>query len=134
MHGTEGALTLRNLTGSVDVTTMDGAVNASNLTGRVAQRTSDGSVAATGFRSDDVSASSSDGPLQLSFGSPPSSVTAHSSVGAIEVVVPADGTAYAVTANTSGESREVSVPTDPSSARRMRLSTSDGAIRVLDRT
>jgi hypothetical protein len=39
-----------------------------------------------------------------------------------------------VTATTSDGSRDVTVPTDPNSARRMQLSTSDGAIRVMVRS
>ena len=37
-----------------------------------------------------------------------------------------------MTATTGDGSKDVSVPTDPTSARRMKLSTSDGSIRVLD--
>lgn len=133
VHGSDGSLTLRNLDGTVDVTTSDGSVNASDLTGHVKLRTSDGSVTATELGSTEVDAATSDGSVRLSFDTAPSTVTAHTSDGSIQVVVPADGTAYDVTATTSDGSREVSVPNDPSSAHRMQLSTSDGAVRVLDR-
>lgn len=132
VHGSDGSLTLRDLDGPVDVTTSDGSLVASNLTGRVALRTSDGSVEATGLRSGEVTVAASDGALRLAFVLPPSVVTAATSDGSIEVVVPRDGTAYDVTATTSDGRRDVSVPTDPSSPRRMQLRTSDGSIRVAD--
>jgi hypothetical protein len=133
LHNSDGSLTLRDLDGPVDVTTSDGSINASNLTGQLKLRSSDGAVDVTDLRSDQVDAATSDGSLRLSFVVDPTSVTAHTSDGSIEVVVPADGNAYHVTATTSDGSRDVSVPTDPKSVRRMQLSTSDGAIRVLDR-
>jgi hypothetical protein len=133
VHGSDGSLTLRDLDGPVDVSTSDGSLTASNLTGNVTLHTSDGSVAATGLRSAEVDATTSDGSVRLSFDAAPSAVKAHTSDGSIEVVVPADGTAYDVDATTSDGGREVSVPTDPSSAHRLQLSTSDGSIRVLDR-
>jgi len=131
VHDSDGAMTLRNLDGPVDLTTSDGSINASDLTGRVRLHSSDGSLVATGLRSDEVDATTSDGSVRLSFAQSPSSVTVHTSDGSIEVVVPSDGTAYNVTATTSDGSRAVSVPTDPGSARRMKLSTSDGSIRLL---
>jgi hypothetical protein len=71
--------------------------------------------------------------LRLSFVVDPTSVTAHTSDGSIEVVVPADGTAYDVTGTTADGSRDVSVPTDSNSARHMQLSTGDGSLKVLAR-
>ena len=133
LHNSDGSVAMRDLDGPVDVATSDGSINASNLTGQLRLRTSDGSVVMTDLRSDRVDAATSDGSLHLSFVVDPSSVTARTSDGSIEVVVPADGNAYNVTASTSDGRREITVPTDSSSVRRMQLSTSDGAIRVLDR-
>jgi hypothetical protein len=130
----DGALSLRELAGPVDVTTSDGSVTAWDLAGKLRVRTSDGAVNVTGLRSEDVDAATSDGAVRLSFLVDPATVTAHTSDGSIEVVVPADGNAYHVTATTSDGSRDVRVPTDPNSARRMQLSTSDGAIRVMVRS
>jgi hypothetical protein len=131
-HGSDGSLTLRGLEGPVDLATSDGSIVATSLTGRVTLRTSDGSVEATGLRSDQVEAVTSDGSVRLAYVVPPSVVSARTSDGSIEVVVPRDGTAYDVTATTSDGGRDVSVPTDPHSSRRMELTTSDGSIRVAD--
>jgi hypothetical protein len=131
-HGSDGSLTLRELDGLVDVSTSDASVNASRLTGPLTLRTSDGSVEATGLRSQQVDAVTSDGSVRLTFVVPPPGVTARTSDGSILVVVPADGTAYDVSATTSDGGRDVSVPTDPDSSHRMELTTSDGSIRVTD--
>jgi hypothetical protein len=131
VHNSDGSVTLRDLDGAVELSTSDGGIDASNLTGKVKLHSSDGSVVVTGLRSDDVDASTSDGSVRLSFAVAPSSVTAHSGDGSIEVVVPADGKAYDVSASTGDGSRDVSVPTDSSSARHMELSSGDGSIRVL---
>lgn len=130
----DGSLTVRDLDGSVDLSGSDGRILATNLTGRVSLRSSDGSIEATGLRSDEVDAVTSDGSVRLSFEVSPSSVTARTSDGSVEIVVPRDGMAYDVTATTSDGARVVSVPTDPSSSHRMELHTSDGSIRVVDRT
>jgi hypothetical protein len=133
VHSGDGSMTLRDLDGPVDLSTSDGSINASNLTGRVKLHSGDGSMTATGLRSDEVEATTSDGSVHLSFAVAPSSVTADSGDGSIEVVVPSDGTSYNVTGTTGDGGRDVSVPLDASSARHMRLSTGDGSLRVLAR-
>lgn len=133
VHNSDGSMTLRDLDGPVDLSTSDGSINASNLTGRVKLHSDDGAMAATGLRSDKVEATTSDGSVRLNFAVAPSSVTANSGDGSIEVVVPSDGMAYDVTATTGDGSRHVSVPTDSNSARHMQLSTGDGTLRVLAR-
>lgn len=132
VHNSDGGVSLRDLDGPVDVSTSDGSVNATNLTGAVKLHSSDGSLTATGLRSGTVDAATSDGSVHLSFDAAPTTVNVHTSDGSVELVVPSDGTAYDVTATTSDGRREVSVPTDPSSAHQLKLSTSDGSIRVLD--
>jgi hypothetical protein len=133
VHNSGGSMTLRDLDGPVDLSTSDGSINASNLTGRAKLHSADGSMTASGLRSGAVEATTSDGSMRLSFAVAPSSVTADSGDGSIEVVVPADGTAYDVTGTTADGSRDVSVPTDSNSARHMQLSTGDGSLKVLAR-
>jgi putative adhesin len=130
----DGSLTVRDLDGRVDLAATDGGIAASGLTGRATIHTSDGSIAATELRSDQVDASTSDGSMRLQFEAAPAAVTARSSDGSIDVVVPHDGTAYDVAATTGDGGREVAVPTDPDSSHRMELRTSDGSIRLLARS
>jgi hypothetical protein len=133
LQSSDGSMTLRDLTGPVDVVTSDGRLTASNLSGRVTMRTSDGSVNATGLRSENVEAVTSDGSVRLEFAVAPTSVTGRTGDGSIDVIVPRDGTAYDVNATTGDGGRDVSVPTDPRSAKHIELKTGDGSIEVTDR-
>jgi Putative adhesin len=133
VHDSDGSLTLRNLGGTVDLSTSDGSIHAKNLSGKLTLHSSDGSLTATGLTSPTVAATTSDGSVHLTFAAPPSSVTASSSDGSLDIVVPKDGTAYDVTATTGDGSRNISVPTDSSSEHKMTLRTSDGSIHVQDR-
>jgi hypothetical protein len=133
VHNSDGSITLRDLTGSIDLSTSDGSITASNLTGSVKLHSADGSMNVTELRSDNVEATTSDGSVRLSFEVAPSSVTARTSDGSVEVLVPDDGNAYDVTTTTADGSKNVSVPTDPSAARSIKVRTSDGSIRVLTR-
>ncbi|MDQ1621105.1 MAG: hypothetical protein QOE19_3674 [Actinomycetota bacterium] len=129
----DGSLTVRDLDGTADLSASDGSIRTTNLTGRVTLHSSDGSIEATGLRSDRVGVTTSDGSVRLGFDIAPTSLTATSSDGSVEIVVPRDGTAYDMTVTTSDGSRNVSVPTRSGSAHRMELHTSDGSIRVTDR-
>jgi hypothetical protein len=133
VHNSDGSITLRDLTGPIDVSTSDGSIHASNLTGSVRLHSADGSMTATEVRSDDVDVSTSDGSIRLNFEVAPSSVTANTSDGSVEVVVPDDGAAYNVTTTTGDGSKDVSVPTDPNAARSIKVRTSDGSIKVRTR-
>jgi putative adhesin len=133
VHDSDASMTLRDLDGPLDLSTSDGSIDVSNLTGRLRLHSNDGSMVATGLRSDEVEATTSDGSVRLKFALAPSSVTAGTGDGSIEVVVPPDGTAYDVTGTTGDGSRDVSVPLDSSSARHLKLSTGDGSVRVLAR-
>jgi DUF4097 and DUF4098 domain-containing protein YvlB len=127
----DGHLLLTDLTGPIDVHNADGGVELRDVTGRLRLSTSDGSVQAEGLTSDQVSVDTSDGSVRLSFAEPPATVRASTSDGSLEIVVPKDGTAYAVTVSVSDGSQQVDVPTDPGSTRRISIHTSDGSVRVL---
>jgi len=123
VHGSDGSMTLRDLDGPVEATTSDGSIVVSDLTGP---------VTASGLRSGEVDAVTSDGSVRLAFVVAPSAVSAITSDGSVDVVVPRDGTAYDVDVTTSDGSRHVAVPTDPQSLHHVRLITSDGSVRVSD--
>ncbi len=127
----DGHLLLTDLTGPIDVHNADGGVELRDVTGRLRLSTSDGSVQAEGLTSDQVTVDTSDGSVRLSFAEPPATVRASTSDGSLEIVVPKDGTAYAVTVSVSDGSQQVDVPTDPGSTRRISIHTSDGSVRVL---
>jgi DUF4097 and DUF4098 domain-containing protein YvlB len=126
----DGHLLLSDLSGPLDVHNADGGVELRDVTGRVRLSTSDGPVRAEGLASDRVTVDTSDGSVQLSFSQPPSSVRASTSDGSLEIVVPKDGTAYAVSVSVSDGSQSVDVPTDPEATRTISVHTSDGSVRI----
>jgi hypothetical protein len=127
----DGHLLLSDLTGPLDVHNADGGVELRDVSGSLRLSTSDGSVRAEGLTSDRVTVDTSDGSVQLSFTAPPNTVRASTSDGSLEIVVPKDGTAYAVTVSVSDGSQSVDVPTDTESARKISVHTSDGSVRIL---
>lgn len=127
----DGHLLLSGLTGPLDVHNADGGVELRDVTGRLRLSTSDGSVRAEGLASDQVTIDTADGSVQLSFATPPTTVRASTSDGSLEIVVPKDGTAYAVSVSVSDGSQDVDVPTDPESSRTIDVHTSDGSVRIL---
>jgi hypothetical protein len=114
----------------VTVTTSTGSITAGGLDGDLDVTTSTGSVDLTGLRSSHVAAEASTGSIELSFAAAPQDVRAQTSTGSVEVVVPPDGTAYAVHASTSIGGSEVTVPVDSSSARRIQARASTGSVEV----
>ncbi len=115
---------------AVVVDTSTGSVEASGLTGDLDVTTSTGSIELLGLRSARVAVEASTGSVELGFAAPPQDVRAEASTGSVEVVVPADGTAYAVQSSTNVGSSEVSVPVDSSSTRRIEARTSTGSVEV----
>lgn len=129
----DGGLTLRDLTGPVDASTADGDIDASALTGQLGFRVKDGSIDATGIRTGTVAVQSADGDVHLSFEVPPTAVTGSSQDGSITVLVPRDKTAYDVDMSVQDGSRNVDVPTDPNSDRKITLEAADGSLTVAPR-
>ncbi len=115
---------------AVAVTTSTGSVEASGLDGDLDVTTSTGSIELTALRSERVGAQASTGSVELTFAAAPRDVRAETSTGSVEIVVPADGTAYAVQGSTSVGSNEVSVPVDSSSSRRIEARASTGSVEV----
>jgi hypothetical protein len=115
---------------AVAVTTSTGSVEAAGLDGDLDVTTSTGSIELTGLRSERVGAQASTGSVELAFAAAPRDVRAETSTGSVEIVVPGDGTAYAVRSTTSVGSNEVSVPVDSSSSRRIEARASTGSVEV----
>lgn len=126
----DGHLLLSDLTGPLDVHNADAGLELRDVTGRLRLSTSDGSVSAEGIASDQVTVDTSGGSVALAFATPPTTVRASTSDGSLEIVVPEDGTAYAVSVSVSDGSQQVDVPTDPESGRRISVHTSDGSVHI----
>ena len=126
-------LTLRDLTGGIDVSTSDGGVTVVGATGPLRLESRDGTIEASQIRSARVDATTSDGSVHVAFASPPQTVRATSRDGSVELTMPDDRTAYRVTVAVRDGSSAVSVPRDPTSPRRIRVTTSDGDVSITPR-
>jgi hypothetical protein len=127
---TDSHVTLRDLTGPVDLSASDGGITARDVSGRLRLSSRDGTIEGSGIRSTQVEASTSDGSVRLGFAEPPRSVRATSRDGSVQLTLPDDRTAYHVTVSTRDGSSEVTVPTDPTAPRRITASTSDGDVDI----
>jgi hypothetical protein len=127
---TDNHLTLRDLTGTVDLSTSDGGITAHDVSGPLRLTSRDGTIEGSGIRSARVQASTSDGSVRLAFADPPRSVRATSRDGSVRLTLPDDRTAYHVTVSTTDGSSDVTVPTDPTAPRRITATTSDGDVDI----
>lgn len=107
-----------------------GQVQVSGIDGDVTARVNAGEVLLRDLRSQRVDASTDAGQVRAEFSTSPRDVRLRTSTGAIRVVVPDDGTAYAVTASADVGATQVDVPTDSTAERRISASTSVGAVEV----
>ncbi|HEU4895562.1 MAG TPA: DUF4097 family beta strand repeat-containing protein [Acidimicrobiia bacterium] len=125
-----GAVVVAGVEGPVEVTTSNGAISLEDLSSPVLARTSNGAISGEGLGSDDVDVASSNGRITLRFAEAPTSVSARSSNGAIEVFLPADAGSYAVDTSTSNGRVSTDIRTDPSAPQSISLRTSNGDITV----
>lgn len=123
-----GAIGLENLAGPVDVASSNGRIEMEGLTADVKVTTSNGAIEGIGLSTPQLSASSSNGRITLSFDVAPDSVSARTSNGEVEVVLPSDAPPYAVDASTSNGSVDTSIRTDPSAPLTLDVDTSNGDV------
>ncbi len=121
VSGTRASVTIRNDNGTVELADVGGPVNVS---------TDNGGITAERLESATVIASSDNGRVSLAFARAPLSVAVTTVNGGAEVVVPADGTAYVVDAQTDNGSKHVDVPEDSTSPRSITVRTDNGSIDV----
>lgn len=114
---------------SADVTTQAGAVQVAGLTGDFTATSQAGAVQGSALGSDHVRVSTKAGATTLTFTRPPSTVSASTEVGAVDVLVPG-GTSYAVDVQSTVGRSDVSVQRDPASPHKIEVRTSVGTVRV----
>lgn len=125
-----GHLVLRDLDGAVDVDGDNGRIELVRLEGDVRASTDNGRLEGTGLRAATVLADSDNGQVSLSFADAPTSVTATSDNGGVEVVVPDTAATYRVDVQTDNGSTDVGVRTDPTSDRSITAETDNGSVTV----
>lgn len=125
-----GRVTLRDLTGSIDVDSDHGRLELIRLTGAVEATSDNGRIEGSGLRSSRVTATTDNGSVRLTFAAAPRTVVARTSNGSVDVVVPDDTTAYRVETDTDQGSIDAAVRTDPDSERSIVATTRNGSVRV----
>jgi len=125
-----GAVVLTGVEGLVDVTTSNGAISLEDVTSSVVARTSNGAISGEGLSSDEFDVATSNGRITLMFAAAPSSLSARSSNGTIDVLLPADAPPFAVETSTSNGRVRADIRTDPAAPGSISLQTSNGDITV----
>lgn len=129
--GQNGRLTATGLTGALTLETTNGAIRTEGSRGDLELQTTNGGIDVRDAGSRRVTATTTNGGVELDFLDPPTSVQARSTNGAITVRLPADRVTYRVDARTTnGEIDSGSVPSDPSSRRSITAATTNGKVTV----
>ncbi|GAA4680910.1 hypothetical protein GCM10023215_13030 [Pseudonocardia yuanmonensis] len=106
-----------------------GDVIVEGLTGAQELRTASGGITGSGLAGPRVSALSTAGDVELTFGTPPAAVVAESTAGDVGVLVPV-GPVYRVDAGTAAGSVEVEVADDPGADATISAHSTAGDVRV----
>lgn len=114
----------------LQLSTAAGRIRVRGEVGRVEADASTGEIQLSGLVAAQVAARTSTGRVSVEFAQPPEDVVAETSTGEVLVVVPDDGTTYAVDAATSVGEASVDVPQDPASDRSISARTSVGRVEV----
>ncbi|MCU4184772.1 DUF4097 domain-containing protein [Acidiferrimicrobium sp. IK] len=126
-HSGNGTVTVSGVHGDVDASSGNGTVRLSGLGGALRAHSGNGSVIAVGLADPTVTASSGNGSVSLAFAAAPLQVGAHSGNGTVTVTVPAASGPYHVIA---GAHTTIEIPTDPTAARTINASSSNGSVRL----
>lgn len=125
-----GAIAIDGIDGRIDVDSSNGAITITDAASDVTVRTSNGAITASGLASDTFDGRSSNGRVEVAFVEPPTSVAIDTSNGAVELILPSDSPAYAMSTSTSNGTVQADVRTDPSAVGSIEIDTSNGNITV----
>ena len=125
-----GDVTVRGMTGPIDVDSDDGRVELDGISGDITVSNDNGRIVGRRLSSAAVDARNTNGRIELSFVDPPRAVSARTENGRIEVVVPDADVLYRVDLRTENGSTDNSVRTDPSSDHVIELSSQNGSVTL----
>jgi len=130
--GTNGAMMASGLTGELRLATTNGRIETDGTKGAIELRTTNGAIRVRGAASAKVTATTTNGSVELTFLEPPDDVVARSTNGSVTVRVPVDGVGYFVKAQTTnGTTNTDSVPGDGGFDRTIDVETTNGSVSVL---
>jgi hypothetical protein len=127
----EGRIRVSDVTGDVDASTSNGRVEAARVDGDVRLDSDNGRVTGADLRSGTAHADSDNGRVELGFLAPPTTVTARSDNGSVEVVLPDTPDTYVVDVSTdNGTAAIPRIRQDPDSGRTVTASSDNGDVTV----
>lgn len=132
LRSDNGSVTASGLTADrLTARSSDGRIRLSGRVKTADLRTDNGSIQAGGLAAERITANTSDGGISLGLTAPPENLRARSDNGSIRLWLPS-GQSYAIATSTDNGGKRIdpAVHQDPSSSRRIELSTSDGSITV----
>jgi hypothetical protein len=128
-----GDLTLRGLSGPVNLQNQEGDIIGTALSGpRVVIGNQSGDIIISGLASARVTASDASGNITLTFTKVPDRVQVSDQSGNIKLVLPRGRTLYRVNASTSSGNRVVNVPTSLVSTHVITVTNQSGDITITD--
>jgi hypothetical protein len=125
-----GGITLSGTSGDAILRTGSGVLSVDGATGKLNMETGSGYLRGTNLRGPVVTARAGAGLVRLSFATTPQAVSARTGAGAIDIEVPDDGTAYALTTDTGSGGEDITVTVDPRSAHVIDTSSGAGSVKV----
>jgi hypothetical protein len=132
VDGTNGSISASGLTGALSLETTNGAIETTGSEGQIDLRTTNGAIRVQDARSGQVTATTTNGSVDLSFLAAPATVVATSTNGSVTLRVPVDGVSYFVRARTTnGNTDTAAVPSDRTSTRTITAETTNGNVRVV---
>ncbi|HYI33244.1 MAG TPA: DUF4097 family beta strand repeat-containing protein [Glaciibacter sp.] len=129
--GRNGRISAVGLTGALELETTNGGIDARTVRGDLDLRTTNGGIRVEDSRSADVTASTTNGNVDLYFTQAPQTVDAESTNGPVTVRVPDDGEEYFVAADTTNGTVDTdTVPSDRRAEREITAETTNGNVTV----
>lgn len=129
VDGDSGSVTAIALSAETTVSTDNGAITIEESAGPLDLRTDNGAITVAGVSSTSVEAASSNGTVDLDFGTSPDQVRVTTENGAVTVAVPPGD--YRVTTTTDNGATDNDLTGTDTSPHRIDVITENGAIRLL---
>jgi hypothetical protein len=125
-----GHVAISGVDGPLDVSSDNGRMDLSGPRGDLDLSSDNGRIEAIGATGANVHAKADNGRIHLVFAAAPTTVEARSDNGSIEIVVPDDGSSYAVDVDTDGGDRQIGVRADPTSPRTISAHSDNGSVTI----
>jgi hypothetical protein len=127
---TGGNIRVSDVKGGLTLSSSGGDVTVRDSAGNMHIESSAGDVRALRISAAELVAHSSAGDVRIELTTAPQNISADSSAGDVEVILPRSNVAYRVEADSSAGTTNVQVQTDPRSTRVVRVSSSAGDVTV----